>query len=71
MRKLSLSRLIQAHDALSHKLNPQETDAQNQNRQFSFWPCGMWDLSTPTRDRARYPLHWKPEDLTLDHQGSS
>ena len=24
-----------------------------------FWPGGMWDLSSPTRDRTHTPLHWK------------
>ena len=24
-----------------------------------FWPQGMWDLSSPTRDQTRNPWHWK------------
>lgn len=34
-----------------------------------FWPCGMWDLSTPTRDWAQCPLHWKHEGLTTGPPG--
>ena len=32
-------------------------------------PCGMWDLSCPTRDQTRIPLHWKVKSQPLDCQG--
>ena len=36
---------------------------------FVFWPRGMWDLSCPTRDQTRIPLHWKVKSQPLDCQG--
>ena len=24
-----------------------------------FWPQGLWDLRSPTRDGTQHPLHWK------------
>ena len=26
-----------------------------------FWPGGMWDLSSTTRDQTRTPQHWKAQ----------
>ena len=41
---------------------------------WSFWPRGMWDLSSPTRDRTRTPCigrrslnHWTSRDAPLPH----
>ena len=32
--------------------------------------CGMWDLSSLSRDRTCVPLHCKVDSLPLNHQGS-
>ena len=35
-----------------------------------FWPQGMWDLRSLTRDRTRVPCIGKVESSPLDRQGS-
>ena len=36
---------------------------------FLFWPAGIWDLSSPTRDQNPRPLHWKSRVLTTGPPG--
>ena len=36
-----------------------------------FWSHGLWDLSSPTRDRTQRPLPWKHEVLTTGPPGNS
>ena len=35
-----------------------------------FWPCGMWDLSSPTRNGTRAPCSGSTGSQPLDRQGS-
>ena len=35
-----------------------------------FWPPGMWDLSSPTRDQNGIPCTGRVDSLPMDCQGS-
>ena len=36
---------------------------------FCFFPCGLWDPSSPTRDQIQAPCSGSTESQPLDHQG--
>ena len=38
---------------------------------FCFWPCGMWDLSSPDQGSNLGILHWKHGILTTEPPGKS